>query len=128
MEVSGFDAAEFDPSALLHRGSQRPAAASQPTHKTTLHTHRDGFSYASVEVSGFDAAEFDPSDLLHRVSAIFRPGTLSVSLSVDAASRCGGYAWGTLAAPPGGYGCQSATAQVSAGFGSKLLYPLRYPS
>lgn len=68
-----------------------------------------------MEVSGFDADAFDPSELLSKVTAIFRPGTLSVSLSVDAASRCGGYAWGTLGAPPPGYGCASATAQVRGG-------------
>ncbi|GBF89555.1 S-adenosylmethionine decarboxylase [Raphidocelis subcapitata] len=91
----------------------------------TIHiTPEDGFSYASVEVSGFDADAFDPSDLLARVAAIFRPGSLSVSLSVDAASRCGAYAWGTLASPPPGYGCQSATAQELATGGRVSYYSL----
>jgi hypothetical protein len=75
-----------------------------------------------VEVSGFDADAFCPADMLARIAAIFRPGSLSVSLSVDAASRCGGYAWGTLAAPPVGYGCQSATAQELATGGRVSYY------
>jgi hypothetical protein len=101
--------------------------ASPPTHPSchpqTPKPHRqDGFSYASVEVSGFDADAFDPAELLGRVAAIFRPDTLSVSLSVDASSRCGGCAWGTLAAPPAGYGCASATAQELATGGRVSYY------
>ena len=89
----------------------------------TIHiTPEDGFSYASVEVSGFDADAFDPAEMLSKIAAIFRPGTLSVSLSVDAARRCGSYAWGTLAAPPAGYGCQSATAQELATGGRVSYY------
>lgn len=89
----------------------------------TIHiTPEAGFSYASVEVSGFEPDHFDPADMLARITAIFRPGTLSVSLSVDAASPCGNYAWGTLATPPGGYGCQSATAQELATGGRVSYY------
>jgi hypothetical protein len=101
-----------------------PSPIPQPTTPTPRPPPlQDGFSYASVEVSGFDASAFDPADLLARVTAIFRPGTLSVSLSVDAASRCGAYAsWCTLAAPPAGYGCQSATAQELATGGRVSYY------
>jgi hypothetical protein len=89
----------------------------------TIHiTPEAGFSYASVEVSGFDADAFCPANMLARITAIFRPGTISASLSVDAASRCGNYAWGTLASPPGGYGCQSATAQELATGGRVSYY------
>jgi hypothetical protein len=75
-----------------------------------------------VEVTGFDADAFCPADMLARIAAIFRPGSLSASLSVDAASRCGGYAWGSLAAPPPGYGVQSATAQELATGGRVSYY------
>jgi hypothetical protein len=98
-----------------------PPLAAAPR-RTPRATEQDGFSYASVEVSGFDADAFDPADMLARVAAIFRPDTLSVSLSVDASSRCGNCAWGTLGAPPAGYGCQSATAQELATGGRVSYY------
>ncbi|KAF6254298.1 S-adenosylmethionine decarboxylase [Scenedesmus sp. NREL 46B-D3] len=89
----------------------------------TIHiTPEDGFSYASVEVSGFDPGAYDPADMVSRILGIFRPGKVSVSLSVDVASSSGEYAWGTLAARPHGYGCQSATCQELATGGRVAYY------
>jgi hypothetical protein len=45
-----------------------------------------------------------------------------VSLSVDVASSSGEYSWGTLAARPHGYGCQSATCQELATGGRVAYY------
>eukprot|EP00877_Chromochloris_zofingiensis_P004332 jgi/Chrzof1/138/Cz01g04210.t1 len=88
----------------------------------TIHiTPEDGFSYASVEVSNFDPAAYDPADMVSRISSIFRPDKLSVSLSVDVASRTGDYSWCTLAFPPSMYGCQSATCQELAA-GGRISY------
>jgi hypothetical protein len=47
---------------------------------------------------------------------------VSVSLSVDVASSSGEYSWGTLAARPHGYGCQSATCQELATGGRVAYY------
>ena len=89
----------------------------------TIHiTPEDGFSYASVEVTGFDPIAYDPSAMLHKILAIFQPGKVSVSLSVDVASRSGGYSWGTLGNLPQGYGCQSATCQELATGGRVSYY------
>lgn len=91
----------------------------------TIHiTPEEGFSYASVEISGFDPNEYDPADMVARIVAIFQPGTVSVSLSVDVASRSGGYTWGTLPAPPQAYGCQGATCQELATGGRVSYYTL----
>lgn len=89
----------------------------------TIHiTPEDGFSYASVEVSGFDPTAYDPADMVSRILSIFKPGKVSVSLSVDVASSSGEYSWGTLAARPYGYGCQSATCQELATGGRVAYY------
>jgi hypothetical protein len=89
----------------------------------TIHiTPEDGFSYASVEITGFDPIAYDPSAMLHKILDIFQPGKVSVSLSVDVASRSGGYSWGTLGTLPQGYGCQSATCQELATGGRVSYY------
>jgi hypothetical protein len=82
----------------------------------------DGFSYASVEISGFDPAAFCPADMVSRILHIFKPGKVSVSLSMDAAISSGEYSWGTLSARPHGYGCQSATCQELAAGGRVSYY------
>lgn len=89
----------------------------------TIHiTPEDGFSYASVEVSGFDPTAYSPADMVSRILAIFKPGKVSVSLSVDVASSSGEYSWGTLTSRPAGYGCQSATCQELATGGRVAYY------
>lgn len=89
----------------------------------TIHiTPEDGFSYASVEVSGFDPCAYCPADMVSRILAIFKPGKVSVSLSVDVASSSGEYSWGTLTSRPSGYGCQSATCQELATGGRVAYY------
>lgn len=45
-----------------------------------------------------------------------------MSMSVDVASSSGEYTWGTLAARPHGYGCQSATCQELATGGRVAYY------
>lgn len=74
----------------------------------TIHiTPEPGFSYASVEVSGFAEDVTCPNLLLESAIKIFRPGKVSMALSVDNASK------GThmLASVPGGYGVPHMTAQ-----------------
>eukprot|EP00775_Hariotina_reticulata_P009401 gene9401-9565_t len=89
----------------------------------TIHiTPEDGFSYASVEISGFDPAAYCPADMVSRILHIFKPGKVSVSLSMDAAISSGEYSWGTLTARPHGYGCQSATCQELAAGGRVSYY------
>eukprot|EP00878_Enallax_costatus_P003200 GHUV01003401.1.p1 GENE.GHUV01003401.1~~GHUV01003401.1.p1 ORF type:complete len:351 (+),score=113.88 GHUV01003401.1:1075-2127(+) len=89
----------------------------------TIHiTPEDGFSYASVEISGFDPNGYCPADMVSRILAIFKPGKVSVSLSVDVASSSGEYSWGTLPSRPAGYGCQSATCQELAAGGRVAFY------
>lgn len=88
----------------------------------TIHiTPEAGFSYASVELSGFSEASFDPRLLLAQITRIFRPGKMSVAMTVDLASKSGCYSWGALAAAPAGYGCQGATCQELA-CGGRVSY------
>ena len=51
---------------------------------STIHvTPEERCSYASLEVSGHDAATFDPQALLRAALRVFRPGRVSVALTVD---------------------------------------------
>ena len=77
---------------------------------------------ARSQVTGFDADAYDPTAMVARIARIFKPGRMSVSLSVDVASRSGGYTWGSLACAPCGFGCESATCQELAAGGRVSFY------
>lgn len=93
----------------------------------TIHvTPEDGFSYASVELSGFAMDAYEPSDLLASIVEVFKPGAVSVSLSVDLASK-NRYAWGALPVAPVAYGCLSASCQELGCGGRVSYYTMRPP-
>lgn len=87
----------------------------------TIHiTPEKGFSYASVEVSGFASDLGDPNRLLAAAVAIFKPGKVSMALSVDRASEVSPF--GALDYLPDGYGCPHASAKKLECGGSVTYY------
>ncbi|EFJ41238.1 hypothetical protein VOLCADRAFT_84198 [Volvox carteri f. nagariensis] len=82
-------------------------------------------SYASVEFSGFgEDLVADPVELLSKVVKIFRPGKVSVTLSVDKVDMDDG-AWGTaMGGLVSGYRLQGAACQVSPCGGKVAYYTL----
>lgn len=91
----------------------------------TIHvTPEKGFSYASVEISGYVEDMVDPSELLAAAVKIFRPGNISLAMSVDDASCKEGAEWGMNWQPPACYGFQGATCQNLACGGRVCYYTL----
>ncbi len=77
---------------------------------STIHiTPEDGFSYASVELCGYAADAVDPAAVVAQTAAIFRPASLSVTLSVDGAVPGCGWVDGLESLP--GYSSRGAAAQ-----------------
>lgn len=70
----------------------------------TIHiTPEKGFSYASVEISGHMEDLVCSNTLLQAVVNIFKPGHVSVAMSVDDASAEGASTWGNLHTLPDSY-------------------------
>lgn len=90
----------------------------------TIHiTPENGFSYASVELCGFESAKYDPAAMLHQITQIFKPGKMSVSVSVDETST-ESFSWGSVLEAPAGYSCESGTCQEFMAGGRVVFYNL----
>lgn len=78
----------------------------------TIHvTPEKSCSYASVEISGHMEELVDASKLLAQAVNIFKPGQISLAMSVDAAAAVGVETWGRLAKLPEGYHHSAAICQ-----------------
>ena len=90
----------------------------------TIHiTPEKGFSYASVELCGFVTDKYEPAVMLHKIIEIFNPGRMSVSVSVDEASK-ESFEWGSVLEAPAGYTCESGTCQEFMAGGRVVFYNL----
>eukprot|EP00199_Chlamydomonas_sp_CCMP681_P001694 CAMPEP_0119106260 /NCGR_PEP_ID=MMETSP1180-20130426/3998_1 /TAXON_ID=3052 ORGANISM="Chlamydomonas cf sp, Strain CCMP681" /NCGR_SAMPLE_ID=MMETSP1180 /ASSEMBLY_ACC=CAM_ASM_000741 /LENGTH=378 /DNA_ID=CAMNT_0007091551 /DNA_START=272 /DNA_END=1408 /DNA_ORIENTATION=+ len=91
----------------------------------TIHVSpEESSSYASLEISGHMEDLPDCSNLLAQAVEIFRPGKISVAVSVDDASAAGAALWGDLSHPPVNYGYVGATCQMLSCGGRVMYYTL----
>lgn len=91
----------------------------------TIHiTPEKGFSYASVEVSGHMEDLVCCYSLLQKAVNIFKPGKVSIAMSVDNANAPGASSWGTLVDLPAGYAYLGANGCKLACGGRVVYYTL----
>ncbi|GFH29354.1 S-adenosylmethionine decarboxylase proenzyme, partial [Haematococcus lacustris] len=115
------------PGALLDDFVFEPCGYSmngiQGTGFMTIHvTPEAGFSYASVELSGRQEDVQDPAQVVGRALQIFKPGRISIAMSVDDAGAEGAAEWGCMMSVlPAGYQYQAANRQQLACGGSVLF-------
>lgn len=77
---------------------------------STVHiTPEIGFSYASLELSGYPANSVNPSGVVAKAAEIFRPGHMTVSLSVN--EDIPACKWPSSLNSPPGYSLQGTSAQ-----------------
>ncbi|KAJ7566018.1 hypothetical protein O6H91_02G085000 [Diphasiastrum complanatum] len=106
----------FDPCGYSMNGIENGA------HSTIHITPEDGFSYASFEVMGYSPETTDSKFLVDQVLACFKPGFLSVAVSVCGASKCrkDDAPWNSVM-PPSGYKCDITKRQKLPG-GNLISY------
>eukprot|EP00898_Chlorokybus_atmophyticus_P001355 jgi/Chlat1/221/Chrsp1S03129 len=111
MEIDAF---MFEPCGYSMNGVDGAA------HSTIHVTPESGFSYASFEASGC-GSDLDIHALLARVLSVFKPGRVSVAVTIDGALAAKQGMW-PMAVSPAGYKALNGTQQSLLNGGSVAFY------